>query len=424
MGKFEVNQIDVNGNGRVILYQRPRKDGSLIPTWQMRISIPNSTGYHRSSTGEKEEPEARRKAINTYEELYMKVLSGGHLKSKTFRECFVEWKKDFPEENSDKEESYIAERIRRVGNFPQEFFGNMKMDEITRRHFVEFWIWRRKNAFKFNPSTKVKIAYEPSNSTLRNEASCLRIFFRYTVDKGWLQTVPEIKSPSMSKNRRPSFTLKEWRLLVRRMREWVKEGEVWGAVGRDRFLTQQYVLILANCGARIGEIRNLKWNDLSTIDMDEGKRLVANVRGKTGSRELVFQEGSEEYVKRLYDLRKRELNDEPPSDGFVICHKDGKSIGSLKKGFNSLLEYCDLVNDSKGDKRTLYSLRHFYATQRLGEEVNPYLLATQMGTSISMLERFYGHIVTRLVAKEITKTKGTKTTPKVGINEYPFEVAQ
>ena len=87
------------------------------------------------------------------------------------------------------------------------------------------------------------------------------------------------------------------------------------------------------------------------------------------------------------------------------------------------MEYCDLVNDSKGDKRTLYSLRHFYATQRLGEEVNPYLLATQMGTSISMLERFYGHIVTRLVAKEITKTKGTKTTPNVGNNEYPFEVS-
>jgi hypothetical protein len=47
------------------LYQRPRKDGSIIPTWQVRISIPNSTGYKRSTTGEKERPEAIRKGINT-----------------------------------------------------------------------------------------------------------------------------------------------------------------------------------------------------------------------------------------------------------------------------------------------------------------------------------------------------------------------
>ncbi len=60
----------------------------------------------------------------------------------------------------------------------------------------------------------------------------------------------------------------------------------------------------------------------------------------------------------------------------------GKTIGSLKKGFESLLTYCDLLDDSSGRRRTLYSLRHFYATMRLSEEVSPYLLAQQMGTSI------------------------------------------
>ena len=80
-------------------------------------------------------------------------------------------------------------------------------------------------------------------------------------------------------------------------------------------------------------------------------------------------------------------------------------------------------NDSKGNKRTLYSLRHFYATQRLSEEVSPFLLARQMGTSVEMLERFYGHVVTSLVAKEVTKTKGKiRTTPNAGEDDYPFEV--
>ena len=80
----------------------------------------------------------------------------------------------------------------------------------------------------------------------------------------------------------------------------------WGRVGRDRFLVHQYVLLVATCGARVGEFSFLRWNDLETKALDDGnKRLVANVVGKTGTRQVVFNEGSEEYVKRIYDMRKR-----------------------------------------------------------------------------------------------------------------------
>jgi len=86
------------------------------------------------------------------------------------------------------------------------------------------------------------------------------------------------------------------------------------------------------------------------------------------------------------------------------------------------LRYCGLTNDSKGEKRSLYSLRHFYATQRLSEEVSPFLLGRQMGTSIEMLERFYGHVVTSLVANEVTKTKVNRDYPVLaGNTDYPFE---
>tara|TARA_B100000676_G_scaffold295579_1_gene334943 strand:+ start:569 stop:988 length:420 start_codon:yes stop_codon:yes gene_type:complete len=136
---------------------------------------------------------------------------------------------------------------------------------------------------------------------------------------------------------------------------------------------------------------------------------------------MVFNEGSEEYVKRIYDMRKRELNHNPPYDGFVICKRDGTHIGSLKRGFQSLLEFCNMEFVSKGNRRTLYSLRHFYATQRLSEEVSPYLLASNMGPSMEMLRRFYGQVVNDLVAKDITKTKRESKPPQFGANEYPFE---
>jgi integrase len=66
-------------------------------------------------------------------------------------------------------------------------------------------------------------------------------------------------------------------------------------------------------------------------------------------------------------------------DGFVFCPTKGEVIKSSRKGFDSPLKYSDLTNDSNGNKRNLYSLRHFYATQRLSEEVSPFLLARQMG---------------------------------------------
>ena len=72
-----------------------------------------------------------------------------------------------------------------------------------------------------------------------------------------------------------------------------------------------------------------------------------------------------------------------------------------------------------GKSRTLYSLRHTYAAFRLSEEISPFLLARQMGTSVEMLEQHYGQVVNRLVATQITKTR-SKQTVKVTENVYPF----
>ena len=48
------NKLDVRGDGSVVLYQRPNRDGSINQIFQMRIRIPLSAskGYFRGSTGE------------------------------------------------------------------------------------------------------------------------------------------------------------------------------------------------------------------------------------------------------------------------------------------------------------------------------------------------------------------------------------
>ena len=57
---------------------------------------------------------------------------------------------------------------------------------------------------------------------------------------------------------------------------------------------------------------------------------------------------------------------------------------------------------------------------RLEEEVSPYLLAQNMGTSLEMLRKFYGQIITERVALELTKTKSNISVKKSDKN-YPFD---
>ena len=419
------NKIDVKGDGSVVLYQR-HKFGSkteVSDIYHMRIRIPLSAskGYYRGSTGETNLGGATQVAMNKYEELYFKVKSGGTLLGKSFRDLFNEWKVHYPKISNETLPKYIEWSVNRVGNYPYHFFvevkDNPKVDTITPQDFEEYYIYRRENSVKNGKP------YSPSNDTIRKELALVGQMFAYAFEKGYVTKEVKVKRPSPEKDsRRPSFSKEEWRKITAGMRKRVKEG--WGAHQRDRFILQQYVLILANCGVRLGELRNVKWNDVrrENYDDDNGDkttRLILVVKGKTGIREVVCNKGTEVFFERLYDYRKEELNAHPSPDTFVFCHQDGKPIVSMRKSFDSLTEELGLRKNSQGKNRTLYSLRHMYATFRLSEEVSPFLLAKQMGTSIEMLEEHYGQVVNRLVATQITKTRSRQTT-KVSDQVYPF----
>ena len=91
----------------------------------------------------------------------------------------------------------------------------------------------------------------------------------------------------------------------------------------------------------------------------------------------------------------------------------------MKRSFASLLDYAGIPQERDGMARTIYSLRHFYATQRLSHETSPFLLARQMGTSVEMLEKFYGQTVTSQLAAEISR--GNQTDKGGTEKSYPFE---
>ena len=107
-------------------------------------------------------------------------------------------------------------------------------------------------------------------------------------------------------------------------------------------------------------------------------------------RDVVCQPGTEVYLE---SQRKRGYYTKP--DDLIFCHEDGNPIKYLK-GFNNLLKAAGMELDGQQRKRTIYCLRHTYATQRLENGTNVYWLKQNMGTSVAMIEKHYGQ--TRVLA--------------------------
>ena len=78
--KWERNQQDVRGDGRVMIYQRPRRDGAINPTWHMRLLLTNQSGYFKGSARTPRDIDAIRISLNKFDEFQARALSGGTLR--------------------------------------------------------------------------------------------------------------------------------------------------------------------------------------------------------------------------------------------------------------------------------------------------------------------------------------------------------
>ena len=64
------------------------------------------------------------------------------------------------------------------------------------------------------------------------------------------------------------------------------------------------------------------------------------------------------------------------------------------------------IDPITGKGRDAYCLRHYYATERLTSGVPIYTLAKNMGTSVQMIERHYGHLAPEMAADVLTQECG------------------
>ncbi len=91
----------------------------------------------------------------------------------------------------------------------------------------------------------------------------------------------------------------------------------------------------------------------------------------------------------------------PPVQHKLRVFSDGYQAPSMNGTFRRLMRDSGMALDANGQNRTLYSLRHTYATQELFAGTDIHTLAKQMGTSVLMLERHYSKLTATMAAERL-----------------------
>jgi len=85
-----------------------------------------------------------------------------------------------------------------------------------------------------------------------------------------------------------------------------------------------------------------------------------------------------------------------------MCANVCCSLAFSRSPINRRVSDAGLAKDmSTGQQRTLYSLRHTYATTELLTGTDIHTLARQLGTSVLMLERHYSKLTATMAAEQL-----------------------
>jgi integrase len=254
--------------------------------------------------------------------------------------------------------------------------------------------WRRKGKGAPVPEVEPKTPTEwifVSDDTIRHEMVVFKAVLDYAASKRYIPADHRFgQLPKFRKNRRDEFTLEEYRRLHTKGRAWIKKtGKSFST--EQRTVVYNFILIMCSTGMRPPEAKNLRWRDITTaVDREQRKLVVLHVRGKGKERKLVAPEKVGEYLERVKALSKATAPSDP-----VFTNRDGSQAESLYQALiDDLLDYAGVRIGPSGAPRSTYSFRHTYATFRLSEGVDAYLLAEQMGTSVQMIQQHYGHVNT------------------------------
>lgn len=366
--------------------------------WQCRFKLPNDQ-WHSMSTGQADLEEAKHSSIALYEQTMAKISQELSLKSKSFGQLAVEELEDLSKASTEgKGKSVYRDYAFVINKYFIPFFGVYQLTQITPQLVQEFESWRDS-----------EMGRHPMASTKRTHSAAYNRIVERARNHGLIPkdlAIPLLDVQGAPGEARPAFSEMEIAQLLAFMPNWEQTGHR-GRTRSIRQLCRSYVEFLLFTGVRTGtETMPLRWKHLQWHYIGSQKYLKIWVSGKTGPRYLIAKHAVIETLNRLIAFQGLPFGDlsrllESGYNRRIFVMEDGTQPYSLNGTFERLLQDCELLKDVAGRNRSLYSLRHTYATFALAEGVDIHTLARQMGTSTLMIERHYSKLTPMMAAAKL-----------------------
>ncbi len=382
-------------DGEVVVYRRAN-----ARTWYCRYKLADGT-WHRLSTKQFSIEHAVRAACDLYDEARFRQRLGLAHTAQNFAQIAVATLADLRRElDLGRGKSVYASYITCIERYFLPYFAEHQLETLTYSDIAEFELWRNRQMRK-----------QPKASTLNNFASAWNRLLQTAVQRGWLSeraAIPKLSTRGIKSNPRPAFTRSEIDQLLVFMKDWAQSGRL--TVEREmRPLLRDYVELLFYTGMRHGtEALGLRWCDVSWHTDKDVRYLRLRVSGKTGERWLIAKHTA---INSLHRLFARQFDSSlgtfdhlltSNNNTYVFRFSNGYQPNSLNGTFRRLMRDSDLGNTETGQMRTLYSLRHTYATLELLEHgTDIHTLSKQMGNSAAIIERHYSKLTATMAANRL-----------------------
>jgi integrase len=385
-------------DGEVVLFKR-----GGTRRWHCRYKL-RHLGWINRTTRTANLEDAAAIACEWYDEARFRQRAGLAPETKTFRAIAAAAVSDMQRDMA----AGIGRRVFKdycsvIERYLTKYFGSKYLQNITAADVAAFEAWRN-----------TEMQRVPATSTLLTFAAAWTRVIDTAVQRGWISAqtpVPRLSvRGGVRAKSRPAFRREEIQALQQHMQTWAVSApaRVSQQAREMRLLLRDYVELLLYTGMRHGtEAMRVQWRHCEWHRDGEQRYLRIWVSGKTGERWLIAKHEAVTVLERLRarDVALREMTLDAVFAAkiprLVFAFTDGTQPYHFNAAFTRLLTSAGLLVDRDGENRTLYSLRHTYATQELAVGTDIHTLARQMGTSVLMLEKYYSKVNATLMAGEL-----------------------
>ena len=398
---YRIDEFELN-DGDILVY-RTNKTGKF---WTMSCWISKEKRMYVKSLRTKDKSTATERAKEQYLEIQHLIKSERSVFDKSLRELvdmYLEEQKErirIGHQEVGRGSTGITKSryVTKQGQLNRHLIGFMetvangestKLTTIKSEWFKrKYTLYRRKN----NPNVE--------DITLINERTEINALFKFALKKTLIEhhQLPDFEEMRKEPKSRPHLTREQWREIYTYIRHWNKyaEDSIKPTGGytleeeiNKRDFVRYFILILCNTGLRFGELRYLRWRDVSLIKESDGSvtsEIDVHI-GKTGRRlGVIGRKG--DYFQKVKKISKFTSG----NDWVFVDNETGEQLSKkpLYRLWGEIIKNTSLSESSK--KYTYYCLRHSYCTYRLQSGTDIYRLSKNMGTSVKHIEDTYSHI--------------------------------